>query len=238
MLSLLRALYPPQCVLCDARLTEEFALCGACWRNTPFVQGLACDLCGVPLPGTDPGHRVHCDDCMAIARPWSRGRAAMSYRDNGRKLVLALKHGDRTDLARTLAGWMRTAGAAVLVPGSVLVPVPVHWSRLARRRYNQAALLAGALAAQTGLTWLPDSLVRVRRTAMLDGLSRDQRFAALAEVIRPHPRRGRQLQGRRVVLVDDVMTSGATLAACADAARAAGAEDVAVLVAARVAKDG
>ncbi|TKA95662.1 ComF family protein, partial [Cereibacter changlensis] len=94
----LRLLYPPQCLTCDALVTTDFGLCGPCWRETPFITGLVCDLCGTPLPGEDPGHAVHCDDCLTLARPWARGRAALLYKDNGRRIVLALKHGDRLDL--------------------------------------------------------------------------------------------------------------------------------------------
>jgi predicted amidophosphoribosyltransferase len=237
MQSVLRLLYPPQCVMCEARLDQDFALCAACWRDTPFVAGLACDLCGTPLPGTDPGQPAHCDDCMVLARPWKLGRAAMGYRDNGRKIVLALKHGDRTDLARPGAAWLKVAGRDLLGPGVAIAPVPVHWTRLARRRYNQAALLARELAGLTGLDWLPDALIRSKRTAMLDGLTRDERFAALVAAIRPHPSRGHRLRDRRVVLIDDVMTSGATLAAATEACHAGGATEVSVLVLARVAKD-
>jgi len=237
MQSVADLLFPAQCLCCDARVETDYTLCGACWRETPFIFGLACDLCGVPLPGADPGVPVHCDDCMALARPWGRGRAAMLYRDNARRMVLALKHADRTDMARTAGRWMAAAAAPLLMPETLVIPVPVHWARLVRRRYSQSALLAQEVARAAGRDCLVDGLVRKRRTPMLDGKRRDERFAMLDGAISPHPKRGAALAGRDVLVVDDVMTSGATLAASADAARAAGARSVSVLVLARVAKD-
>ena len=151
MQSVLRLLYPPHCLSCAAPVTTEFGLCGACWKATPFVTGLVCDICGTPLPGTEDGTPVHCDDCLTIARPWDRGRAALVYKDNGRNLVLALKHGDRLDLVRPAAKWMQAAAAPILRPGMLVAPVPLHWRRLLRRRYNQAALLSRAVAATAGL---------------------------------------------------------------------------------------
>ena len=233
----LHLLYPPQCLSCDALVTTDFGLCSTCWRDTPFITGLVCDLCGVPLPGEDPGHPVHCDDCLTIARPWTRGRAALLYKDNGRKLVLALKHGDRLDLARPAAGWMARAAAPILRPDMVVAPVPLHWLRLLKRRYNQAALLSGALAKAAGLGHCPDLLIRRRNTHSQEGRDRDGRFANLAGALRVNPARGWQIAGRSVLLVDDVMTSGATLAAATEACLASGASQVSVVVLARVAKD-
>ena len=234
MQSALSFLYPHQCLACGGFVEQRGALCGDCWREVPFVTGLACDLCGTPLPGEDDAV-VHCTQCMEIARPWAHGRAALIYRDAARRLVLSLKHGDRLDIVGPAAAWMARAGADLLEAGPVLVPVPVHPFRLLRRRYNQSALLAQAIAKARGLTYLPDALVRRKRTPVLDGLSPDERFAVLSDAIRPHPRRGAELDGRSVCLVDDVMTSGATLAASAEAAHAAGAQEVCVLVLARVA---
>lgn len=202
-----------------------------------MIAGLACDLCGTPLPGDPADAPVHCDDCLTIARPWRAGRAALVYRDAGRSLVLALKHGDRLDIARAAAPWLLRAARDIITPDTVLVPVPLHWKRLAARRYNQSALLAGALARHAGCGWLPDGLVRSRATPSLDGLTRDTRFATLQDAIRPHPRRAVELKGRPVIVVDDVMTSGATFAACGEAALRAGASDLCVLALARVAKD-
>lgn len=233
----LHLVYPPQCLTCDTPVTQDFGLCGACWRDTAFISGLVCDLCGAPLPGEDPGNAVTCDDCLTIARPWVRGRAALLYRDNARSLVLALKHGDRTDLARPAAGWMMRVAQSLVQPGMIVAPIPLHWLRLLTRRYNQAALLSSHIARDAGLTHCPDLLLRRRSTRSQEGRDRDGRFQNVNGAFQVHPRHSAKIRGRPVLLIDDVMTSGATLAAGAEACRAAGAASVSVLVLARVAKD-
>lgn len=233
-----RLIYPAQCLNCDALVVSEFGLCARCWRDTPFIAGLVCDSCGTPLPGDDPDEVAQCDECLAIARPWARGRAALLYRGNARKMVMALKHGDRLDLARPVAGWLARVAAPLLQPDTVIAPVPVHWLRLVRRRYNQAALLASALARQVDLPHCPDLLIRHRNTQSQEGRDRGGRFANVEAAFRPNPRRLWQMQGRPVLLVDDVMTSGATLGACTDALLAGGAARVDVVVMCRVAKEG
>lgn len=222
---------------CGALTDSDFGLCGDCWRDTSFIGGLVCDTCGTPLPGQDDGQAVQCDDCMQIARPWSRGRAALLYKDMGRKIVLGIKHADRTELARAAGTWMATAAAPLVQDRTIIVPIPLHWTRLLRRRYNQSALLAQWLGHVLHRPVCPDALLRKTRTKPLEGHSRDARFAALQGAIVPHPGRTAQITGRPVLLVDDVMTSGATLAAGAEALLAAGATDVCVLLLARVTKD-
>jgi predicted amidophosphoribosyltransferase len=229
--------YPPHCLTCDTSVATDFGLCGPCWRDTSFISGLVCDRCGSPLPGEDPGHALMCDDCLTIARPWVRGRAALLYRGNGRTLVLALKHADRGDLARPAAKWMARAALPLLERDMLVAPVPLHWLRLFTRRFNQAALLSAGVARLLGLDHCPDLLLRRRNTRSQEGRDRDGRFANLRDALQVHPRRAARLAGRPVLLVDDVMTSGATLAAGAEACLAAGASSVSVLVLARVAKD-
>ncbi len=147
----LRMIYPARCVSCGDRVDSDFGLCGPCWRETPFIGGLVCDLCGTPLPGTtNEGASVHCDDCMTIPRPWAQGRSALIYRGNGRKLVLGLKHGDRTDICHPAAVWMARVAKPMLTGTEVLVPVPMHKWRYLKRRYNQAALLAQEVGARLG----------------------------------------------------------------------------------------
>ncbi len=237
MQSLLRLAYPPQCVGCGALVEEAFGLCGPCWRETPFITGLVCDACGVPLPGEAGGAAVLCDDCMRIERPWARGRTAMLYRDNGRRMVLALKHGDRLDLVRPASRWLEGVAGPCIETETVIVPVPAHYSRLVKRRYNQAAMLAQALAARTRHPYMPGLLRRVRGTRVQDGMSVDARFANLSGAIQPAPAASERLAGRPVLLVDDVLTSGATLSSATEATYAAGAQSVCVVALARVAKD-
>ena len=236
--SMISAIYPPQCVMCDARTTDDFALCGSCWAETPFIDGGCCDKCGVSLPEFDTADpNVLCDDCMAVVRPWSKGRAALLYSGNARRLVLSLKHGDRTDLARATGPWLAKAGQEIVRPDTLIIPIPLHRFRLIRRKYNQAAILAGQMAKLSNLDILADGLLRSKRTAPLEGHNRDERFAAMQGVITANPKYRHILKGRHIVLVDDVMTSGATFAAATEACFAAGADDVCVLALARVAKD-
>lgn len=230
----LRALYPPQCLACPERVDTEGALCPACWRGTDFVDGLACDACGLPLPGAADGERVLCDDCRTLARPWGRGRAALAYAGKGREMVLALKHRDAHHLAAPAGRWLARAAAGLIRPDTLVAPVPLHRWRLFARRYNQSALLAAALARAAGRAHCPDLLVRRRATPSQDGRSRAERFVNLREAIAPHPGRAARIAGRHILLVDDVMTSGATLAACTEACFRAGADAVDVAVLARV----
>lgn len=237
MQSALRMIYPSECLLCRGLTESDFGLCGACWRDTPFIAGLVCDKCGTPLPGDDTMGDVQCDDCMITARPWARGRSAMAYRDNGRKFVLGLKHGDRSDLAKPSALWMARAAAPLVDEKTVLVPVPLHWTRLFARRYNQSAMLALAVGRQLSVPVFVDALHRHKRTPSLGIKGRDERFATVQGAIVPHAKRGAQIQGKTVILVDDVMTTGATLAACCAAAHSAGAETVHILTLARTGKE-
>ena len=232
----LQVIYPPQCVSCGARVESDFGLCGPCWRDTPFVEGLCCDLCGVPLPG-DSDDSEFCDDCRKTARPWKQGRAAFLYRANGRKLVLALKHGDRHDIVQPAGKWLARAAAPLLDDSTLIAPIPLHWTRLLRRRFNQSALLAKALGRAVERPICPDLLVRSIRTQSLDGKSFDARFETLNGTIRAHPRRLHRMAGQHVLLVDDVMTSGATMAAATEACHVAGAAQVSVVALACVAKD-
>tara|TARA_R110000851_G_scaffold37035_5_gene95942 strand:- start:524 stop:1255 length:732 start_codon:yes stop_codon:yes gene_type:complete len=232
-----RLVYPARCTLCGAVVDSDFGLCGPCWRDTPFISGLVCDTCGVPLPGEVHAGVEHCDDCLRMARPWAQGRAAMRYHENGRKLVLMLKHGDRHDVVRPAAKWMARAAQTLLRPDILIAPIPLHWGRMLSRRFNQSALLAHGLARETGLPCCPDLLTRLKRTQSLKGLSVEARHAMLTDAIRVTPRHRDLIAGRPILIVDDVMTSGATLSVAAQACFSAGSGDVSVVTLARAAKD-
>ena len=229
----LRAIYPPECMLCRSPVAMEFGLCAECWRETPFLGGAVCDACGTQLPGPAEDD-VQCDQCMDHPRGWDRGRAALRYGDQARRLVLALKHGDRQDIARPAARWMAQAARPMLTPETLIAPVPLHWLRQAKRRYNQSLLLAQGIAHETGHKLCADLLQRPRRTPSLEGQSIDERQATLSDAIRVNPRRKHMVaNGRPVLLVDDVLTTGATLEACTAALRKSQAGEICVIVLAR-----
>ena len=230
-----RLIYPDRCLACGGLVEGDQGLCGTCWADTPFVAGPVCDTCGTPVIGGADETDATCDDCLTIPRPWAGGRAAMLYQGRGRRIVLALKHGDRSDIAAPAARWMVRAAGPLIRPGTLVVPIPAHWLRLMARRYNQAALLAQEIARVTGAQYRPDLLLRRRRTKVQDGMTVSQRFENLGAAIGP-TRRAAAMAGKPVLLIDDVMTSGATLAAAAVACQAAGAASVSVLVLARAVK--
>lgn len=243
----LAAVFPPQCMGCGAAVAEDGALCPACWRETEFIGRAACVLCGAPVPGDTgagaaregrPEDDIPCDECLARPRPWARGAAAVVYRGTGRRLTLALKHADRPHLARPLGSWLARAAAPLLAPGMVVVPVPLHPRRLLTRRYNQAALLAAQVARMHGLPLRPVTLARRRHTPMQDHRGVLDRFANVEGALAVPAARAADVRDRPVLLVDDVMASGATLSAAALALGEAGAGPVSVAVLARAVKDG
>lgn len=231
----LRMIYPPQCLGCGGLVAQDNGICAACFAETPFITGLVCDLCGIALPGQSD-IAVHCDDCLSLGRPWTRGRAPLRYEGVARRLVLGLKHGDRHEIVDMAADWMVAACPPYMPKDTLVMPVPLHLFRLLSRRYNQSALLAQAVAKRLELEFDPNVLLRTRRTASLDGKSRDARFAEVSDAISVNTKYAQGLQGRPILLIDDVMTSGATLAACATACQSAQCREIYVTVLARVAK--
>ena len=227
-------LLPPRCLTCDAGVEAPGRLCAACFRATAFVTAPCCDRCGTPFRHAGQGGLAQqCDQCTLEPPPWARGRAALRYDDQARRIILPLKHADRVDVAPALAHHMARAGAALLRSTDLLVPVPLHRRRLLARRYNQSALLAQAIGRLAGRPVMPDALQRTRATAPLGDKGREARAAAVAGAFAVRPVRVPLLSGRRVLLIDDVLTTGATAKACTLALLAGGAVSVDVLVGAR-----
>ncbi|MDB5375026.1 MAG: ComF family protein [Belnapia sp.] len=235
---LLDAVLPPHCLTCEAEVDRQGALCAACFGQLSFVTAPMCARCGVPFPHDGTGQPSAegglCPRCHAQPPPYAMARAALRYDAGSQRLILPFKHGDRTELAGPLARHMARAGAALLSRADVLAPVPLHWLRLLSRRYNQAALLSGRLARIAGKPHVPDLLRRTRRTPPLGDMGAAERAATLADAFSLSRRAAARIAGRRVLLVDDVMTSGATAEACARLLLAGGAAAVEVLAAARV----
>jgi len=233
--ALLDLLLPPHCAVCDAPVDGPGLLCADCFRQTAFITEPFCSCCGVPFGSAALGGAESlCPGCRSAPPVFRRARAALRYDAQGRRLILPFKHADRTELASVLAPHMARAGAALLREADLLVPVPLHRARLFHRRYNQAALLAKAVGRMAGRACVPDLLVRQRATASLGEMSADARAAEVTGAFAVRRSRVAVLPGRRVLLVDDVMTSGATANACAEVLLAAGAASVDVLAAARV----
>jgi ComF family protein len=233
--SALDLLVPSHCPLCDEIVDAEGLFCARCFRRIEFVTDPVCTACGVMFAyAGQAGAGSYCSVCLAARPAFSRTRAAFRYDTHARKLILQLKHADRIEFSRVLTAHMIRAGAALLREADLLVPVPLHRRRLFQRRYNQAALLASGISRTTGVAVLPDGLARRRKTEQLGHKKASERHESLVGAFAVRPHRIRDVAGRRIVLVDDVMTSGATANECAVALKAAGAVSVTVLVAARV----
>ena len=228
----LDVLLPPLCLRCGTIVDSMGTLCPSCWPQLRFIDGPLCAVCGVPF-AVDLGAGAICGACARSRPAYGRARAVLVYDEGSKPLILQFKHGDRGEAAVPYGRWMARAGSEILAEADLLVPVPLHWTRLFARRYNQAALLAYGIGRVAAVAVVPDLLVRRKRTPKLGKLGPLARRRVIQGAIAIHPRQRHRARGRRVILVDDVHTTGATLAACAGALLAAGAEHVDVLTLAR-----
>ena len=233
--AILDILLPPTCITCATFTDAPGLQCGPCFGALTALGAPCCGCCGAPFElAWQAAEGGFCQTCLDWPPPFERARAALNYDKASRRLVLPFKHGDRTEYAALLARKMALSGGALLRDADVLVPVPLHRRRLFARRYNQAALLAHELGRIAGRPAVLDALIRARTTESLGGKSAAERRDEVAGAFSVRPSHEPTLTGQRVLLVDDVMTSGATARACAEALIAAGAAAVDVLVAVRV----
>jgi ComF family protein len=228
----LDAALPPLCPACRKPVADDGGLCPGCWSQLSFITPPYCERLGIPF-AYDPGPGVLSMQAIANPPAYERARAAVSYDDIARTLVHALKYGDRLDLAPTLGRWMVQAGGALLGEADALVPVPLHWRRLWWRRFNQSAALAEVIAARVKLP-VTHALARVKATRQQVGLTASERALNVQGAFCIREQARADMKGRRFVLVDDVLTSGATIDACSRVLLRAGAAAVDVLVFARV----
>jgi ComF family protein len=222
---LVNAVLPPQCLACDALVATPGSLCSQCWISAKFITAPQCSICGVPF-SFELGADAVCGACSRERPLYDRARAVLRYDDLGRRLVVAFKHGDRTHGAPTFGRWLARAGAGLIAEADLIAPVPLHRLRLLRRRFNQSAMLAQAVCrspAGQALQFAPDVLLRRRHTPSQAGLNAAQRRRNVRNAFTVNPRRSGQIDGRRVLLVDDVFTTGATVSECARVLRRAGA---------------
>lgn len=229
----LDAALPPLCPSCRDLVADHGALCPTCWGKLSFITRPYCERLGIPF-AFDPGPGILSLEAIADPPAYGRARAAVRYDDVARTLVHAFKYGDRIDLAPTMGRWMAHAGRELLADADALIPVPLHWRRQWTRHFNQAVALARAISEASGVPVIDDALRRVRSTRQQVGLTQSERAANVQGAFGLSVEGRAAVRGKRLILIDDVLTSGATVDTCARLLLRSGALNVDVLVFARV----
>ncbi len=227
---------PPQCLGCRAIVEAPDTLCGTCWAQLRMIGPAVCDACGLPFPFEQDA--MWCGACIAREPPFARARSAVAYNDGSRNLILAFKHADRPEAAKLFARWMAAAAPQLLADADMMVPVPLDRRRLFQRRYNQAALLAQRLERLTGCPTLVDGVERIKPSPPLGKrMSPTERRRNVAGAFRVRDAAQAAFKGKRILVVDDVYTTGATAWAMARCLKRAGVGAVDILTVARVVRD-
>jgi ComF family protein len=219
---------PPRCLACHAEITGAASLCIACWQQLKLIEEPVCNVLGTPF-AYEQGVGAVSAAALANPPPWDRMRAAAVYDEAARPLVHALKYRDTPEAGLMMARLMARAGRRLLEDADVIVPVPLHRWRLWRRRFNQSAFLAQKIAQASGKTYRPDVLTRVKATRSQVGLHEDERRRNVSRAFAVSATGSAQIAGKNLVLVDDVLTTGATAGYCATVLRQAGARRIDVL---------
>lgn len=237
MMTVADFLWPPVCPSCSKGVGTHGRLCAACWDAMTFISAPQCDVCGVPFPyALEP--EAQCGECLRNRPPYRRARAALAYDAASKDMILAFKHADRTDLAEPITALMARVAGPFLKDVDLVIPVPLHYRRLVSRRYNQSAMLAQRLARMYGVWYAPLILLRQKSTETQGGKSRAARRRNVQGAFRVAEEYRSNLRDRRVLLVDDVMTTGATVEGCTRALLRSGAASVDVITFSRVLRQG
>ena len=230
--ALINLLFPPHCLVCNNAVTEHGTLCQTCWQGVRFITDPYCACCGQPFDFA-LGKDALCGNCLRELPPFTRARAVFRYDDKSRALVTKLKYADQLHLSSVYGQWLASFGRELIETSDAMVPVPLHYWRFVGRRYNQSALLAYSIKKRCGLSVLPDALKRTRATKPQPGLTRKQRKTNVKNAFAVSAHALPLIKNKTVLLIDDVMTTSATIGECAKTLLSAGASHVNVLTLAR-----
>lgn len=229
---------PPRCVVTGDIVDAPGMISSSAWAKIDFITNPFCSACGIPFEFSDAEEGDHgkCMECLKTPQPFETARSAVIYNDVSRDLILAFKHGDQTYMVKNFVPWLRRIGQTILEQTDVIIPVPLHYTRLISRRYNQAALIAAELSKQTNISHRPAAIKRVRATQSQGHLKTEERAKNVRNAFQICPKHAEKLQNKSVTLIDDVYTTGATLKECCKVLNAVGVSKVNILTLARVLK--
>lgn len=233
---------PPRCPVNGTIVDRIGAISPAAWKDLTFISDPKCRCCGMPFPttvtdDTSTPDDFLCGQCLATPPAYDHARSVFTYNDGSRAMILAFKHGDKPHLHTTLVPLLLTLGQDFFTPDCILVPVPLHWLRLIKRRYNQAAILTAGLSGLSGHTHWPDALIRTRHTPPQGHKNARDRHQNVAHAFDLNPSYAGKIKDKNIILIDDVFTTGATLEECTKVLKSGGAGSVNILTIARVVKD-
>lgn len=229
---LLNFLLPPHCPICQKKILDSNAVCGKCFGKLNFISGAICQKCGKPLPYKEA---KICAACLQKPPIYHRAISVLKYNETSKALILPFKHADYIELTPLLAQWMSNRGKNLILDCDYLIPVPLHITRLFKRKYNQSALLAKEIARVYHKGYLPSILIRTKHTESQGHMGAKQRKENLKNAFKV--RNTNKIKGKKILIIDDVMTTGATVNECTKTLIKAGAQSVDILTLARVIRD-